>query len=120
MERTTNTPGKRAARTVWTSLLHVESLRPQAEFIQGFVNAVTLAPTREQAVAGFERAVLSQGFRLVSAEETEPLDDRRRRGAVHPDLVRLGRLAKEAGEVHFGSLYTWDEEGDEVEVSSEG
>lgn len=99
-------------RTIWISLLEVEPL-PGSEYEEwgnAYVNGLVLADTRELAEAQFDTVLRAEGWNLLVAEDTEPLEDRTSQGEVSDEIKQLARLVEQTGGVQFDCFRTWESE----------
>lgn len=79
---------------LWISLLEVKVLdrRRRTKYRKGFTNGLTMARTRNEAVAVLRAGLAGLGYELIAAEDTEEFDRRLLKAEV-PDSTRA--LAEE-------------------------
>ena len=100
---------------VWIGLAWIKGLDPAKEDpleggAGGYVNAVSLAESREE----FERAVSSAlavwNLRTLEFQDVEPLVNRQERGKVPAFLLSLAEQCETDGRVHCGEIFVYDNE----------
>lgn len=101
-------------KVLWIALVEVEAIEGNEAFAPGeksFVNAVSLARSRETARTRIRKGLLGLRFHVIAFESVESWETRNMCSAEEHGLAALAEVANETGQVQFGTFHTWDAQG---------